>query len=70
MIDVAAERQRLTKQVERTEKELAGLLGRLENPAFVERAPAAVVEKERARAEQLRRELIELNAQRERLARL
>ncbi|GMV69611.1 MAG: valine--tRNA ligase [Pseudomonadota bacterium] len=70
LIDVAAERQRLAKQVERTEKELAGLTGRLENPAFVERAPAAVVEKERARAEQLRRELIELNAQRERLARL
>ena len=70
LIDVAAERQRLAKQVERTEKELAGLLGRLENPAFVERAPAAVVEKERARAEQLRRELGELNAQRERLARL
>ncbi|HMM44984.1 MAG TPA: valine--tRNA ligase [Candidatus Macondimonas sp.] len=70
LIDVAAERQRLTKQVERAEKELTGLLGRLENPAFVERAPAAVVEKERARAEQLRRELGELNAQRERLARL
>ncbi|HXF09061.1 MAG TPA: valine--tRNA ligase [Candidatus Acidoferrales bacterium] len=70
LIDVAAERQRLAKQVERTEKELAGLLGRLDNPAFVERAPAAVVEKERARAEQLRRELGELNAQRERLARL
>ena len=70
LIDVAAERQRLAKQVERTEKELAGLAGRLENPAFVERAPAAVVEKERARAEQLRRELGELDAQRERLARL
>jgi valyl-tRNA synthetase len=70
LIDVAAERQRLAKQVERTEKELAGLTGRLENPAFVERAPAAVVEKERARAEQLRHELVELNAQRERLARL
>ena len=70
LIDVEAERQRLAKQVERTEKELAGLTGRLENSAFVERAPAAVVEKERARAEQLRRELGELNAQRERLARL
>jgi len=70
LIDVEAERQRLAKQVERTEKELTGLTGRLDNPAFVERAPAAVVEKERARAEQLRRELGELNAQRERLARL
>ena len=70
LIDVAAELKRLDKQLERTEKELTGLTGRLENPAFVERAPAAVVEKERARAEQLRRELGELNAQRERLARL
>ena len=70
LIDVAAELKRLDKQLERTEKELTGLTGRLENPAFVERAPAAVVEKERARAGQLRRELGELNAQRERLARL
>jgi valyl-tRNA synthetase len=70
LIDVAAELKRLDKQLERTEKELTGLTGRLENPAFVERAPAAVVEKERARAEQLRRELAELNAQSERLARL
>ncbi|MDY6955570.1 MAG: valine--tRNA ligase [Pseudomonadota bacterium] len=70
LIDVAAELKRLDKQLERTEKELAGLTGRLENPAFVERAPAAVVEKERARAGQLSRELGELNAQRERLARL
>ena len=70
LIDVAAELKRLDKQLERTEKELTGLTGRLENPAFVERAPAAVVEKERARAGQLRRELVELNTQRERLARL
>ena len=70
LIDVAAELKRLDKQLERTEKELTGLTGRLENPAFVERAPVAVVEKERARAGQLRRELGELNAQRERLARL
>ena len=70
LIDVAAELKRLDKQLERTEKELTGLTGRLENPAFVERAPAAVVEKERARAGQLRRKLVELNTQRERLARL
>jgi valyl-tRNA synthetase len=49
VVDLAAERGRLTKEIERADKEIAFLEGKLARPEFVERAPAAVVERERAR---------------------
>jgi valyl-tRNA synthetase len=47
-IDLDAERTRLTKSAEAAEKEAASLAGRLNNPAFVEKAKPEAVEKARA----------------------
>jgi valyl-tRNA synthetase len=62
LIDFGAERARVEKEIARSEAELQGLRKRLDNPGFVERAPREVVEKDRARAE-------ELAGKREKLAR-
>jgi valyl-tRNA synthetase len=48
-VDVAAERDRLGKEVARLENEIRKAEGKLGNAGFVERAPAAVVTQERER---------------------
>ena len=48
-IDIEAERQRLGKEAERLQAEIAKAHGKLGNESFVARAPAAVVEQERQR---------------------
>nr|HNH64722.1 valine--tRNA ligase [Thauera aminoaromatica] len=48
-IDVAAERERLGKEIARLEGEIAKAEGKLGNASFVDRAPAAVVQQERDR---------------------
>ncbi len=53
LIDFAAEKARVTKELQKLEGELAGLARRLDNPGFLARAPAEVVEKDRARAAEL-----------------
>ena len=53
VIDVARERGRLTDEVTRLDQLLAGTRKKLENESFVSRAPAEVVQKERARTVQL-----------------
>jgi valyl-tRNA synthetase len=49
MIDLEAERKRRQKEIEETENEMARLEARLKDKAFLSKAPAAVVEKERQR---------------------
>ncbi|HZX26397.1 MAG TPA: valine--tRNA ligase [Telluria sp.] len=49
-IDVAAERERLSKEIARLEGEIAKANGKLASDSFVARAPAAVVAQERERA--------------------
>ena len=49
VIDVEAERARLTREIEKTRKEIEGLERKLGNPKFVERAPSEVVEENRSR---------------------
>jgi valyl-tRNA synthetase len=48
-VDVAAERERIAKDIARHESEIAKAQAKLRNDAFVSRAPAAVVEQERTR---------------------
>ncbi len=48
VIDIAAEKTRLTKALETATKEARSLEGRLSNPAFVEKAKPEAVEKARA----------------------
>ncbi|MET0246179.1 MAG: valine--tRNA ligase, partial [Sphingomonas sp.] len=48
VVDIEAERARLTKAIAAAEKERDGLAGRLNNPSFVERAKPEAVEKARA----------------------
>jgi valyl-tRNA synthetase len=53
-IDVAAERERLNKELEKMEKEIANGQRQLGNEQFLAKAPANVVEGIRRRAEELR----------------
>jgi len=53
VIDVAAERERLTKELAKYEKELQSKQGQLGNEAFLAKAPANIVEGLRARATEL-----------------
>ena len=49
VVDLAAERQRLQKEIKRVEEFIAQVEGKLARPEFVERAPAEVVARERER---------------------
>ncbi|MEY8248822.1 MAG: valine--tRNA ligase [Bermanella sp.] len=48
-IDVAAELNRLTRAFDKNAKELGRVAGKLNNPKFVDKAPADVIEKEQAK---------------------
>ena len=56
VVDLLSERQRLARELEKRQGELSGIERRLDNPDFLARAPAAVVEKERQKARELREE--------------
>ncbi len=62
-IDVAAEQERLGKEVTRLQGEIAKANGKLNNENFVARAPAAVVEQEKARVAEFTASLEKLEAQ-------
>ena len=53
LIDVAAERSRLQKEISKLESALKSVSGKLGNARFVDNAPADVVEKEKAKQEQM-----------------
>ena len=48
-VDLAAERERLSKEISRLENEIVKANGKLSNTGFIERAPANVVAQERER---------------------
>jgi len=66
-IDVAAERERLDKEIARLASEIAKAQAKLTNESFVAHAPAAVVEQERKRLEGFGATLAQLQIQRSKL---
>ena len=60
LVDMAEEKKRLEKELGQRKNELAGLEARLSNPNFVGKAPAQVVEGQRARAEELKSLIVKL----------
>ncbi len=66
-IDIEAEQARLDKEIGKVASEIGKCEAKLSNPGFVERAPAAVVEQERARLAGFASTLAQLKAQRGKL---
>ncbi len=67
-VDVAAEQLRLDKEIARLEGEITKAEAKLGNESFVARAPAAVVEQERARVAGFKQNVARLADQRARLS--
>jgi valyl-tRNA synthetase len=66
-VDVAGEIARLEKEIGRVAGEVAKARAKLDNPGFVERAPAAVVAQERERLASFEATLDQLRGQLEKL---
>ena len=63
LIDKDAELARLNKAIEKTEKDLARVQGKLSNEKFVSNAPDAVIEKERSKLDEAEKQLAKLREQ-------
>jgi valyl-tRNA synthetase len=63
-IDIQTELARIDKEIAKLDQDLAGVLKKLENPSFIQKAPPEVVEKDRARGEELREKRGKLAAHR------
>ncbi|MCU7555413.1 valine--tRNA ligase [Alteromonas sp. ASW11-19] len=63
LIDKDAELARLTKAIDKVQKDLSRTEGKLANEKFVSNAPDAVIEKERAKLEDGRKQMEKLNEQ-------
>ncbi len=67
-IDVAAERKRLEKDRDNLTKQIKSIDAKLANKAFVEKAPAAVVQQQEDKAQELRGQLASVEAALSKLA--
>jgi valyl-tRNA synthetase len=70
LIDRDAELKRLDKEIARLTDDVARTESKLANPSFVDKAPEAVVQKERAKLADHAAAIANLKAQRERIAAL
>ena len=70
LIDQAAELERLDKEIGKIRDNVQRLGGKLSNASFVEKAPAAVVDKEREKLTEQQSALSKLEQQREKIRRL
>ncbi|MBS7325697.1 MAG: valine--tRNA ligase, partial [Thiopseudomonas sp.] len=70
LIDTAAELARLDKEIVRLQGEIKRVAGKLGNEGFVAKAPADVIEKERAKQAEYEQALAQLSEQREKMASL
>jgi len=60
LIDLAAEKVRTEKEIEKVKKDIAGLEGRLNNKAFVDKAPPAIVAQQQSQLAQLKEKELRL----------
>jgi len=63
LIDKQAEIARLEKEIQKLEKDLPRIEGKLNNPKFVDKAPAAVIDKEKEKLANIQNSLINFNEQ-------
>ena len=67
-VDRVAERLRIGKEADRLSAEISKARAKLSNPAFVDKAPAAVVAQEKLRVENFESTLVKLQEQLAQLA--
>src|SRR5690606_7302560 len=70
LIDKTAELARLDKEIGRLEGEIKRVAGKLGNAGFVDKAPPAVIDKERAKLAEAEQALTQLSEQRTHIASL
>jgi valyl-tRNA synthetase len=70
LIDKEAEQQRLAKEIGKYENEIERLSKKLSNAGFVDKAPAAVVQKEREKLVDAEKALANLQAQMQKIRQL
>ena len=70
LIDTTAELARLDKEIARLQGEIKRVSSKLSNQGFVAKAPAEVIEKERAKQAEYEQALAQLTEQREKMASL
>jgi valyl-tRNA synthetase len=70
LIDKTAELARLDKEIQRIQNDLPRVEGKLSNPAFVDKAPAEVIEKEKTKLADMHLALTNLQAQRQKISTL
>jgi valyl-tRNA synthetase len=68
LINVADELARLDRELAKLDKPIQQIEGKLNNAGFVDKAPADVVDKERAKLQDLTQQRDQLHAQRDRMA--
>ena len=61
LVDIEAEKKRINKDIDKAEKDLKQISGKLSNPKFTERAPAEVVQENLDRKDDLRKRLEQLH---------